>query len=50
MSTDRKAGLQLHRLCTPDGRMWSRRFSYWPSRSRPPVFYFWLERLSCFHR
>ena len=50
MSTDREAVLQLHRLCIPNGHIWSRRSSYWLSRSRPPVFYFWLEHLSCFHR
>ena len=31
---DREANLQLHRLCAPNGRIWSRRSFYWPSRSR----------------
>ena len=42
---DREAGVELHRLCAPNGRIWSRRSFYWPSRSRLPAFYFWLEHL-----
>jgi hypothetical protein len=33
-----------------ESRMWSRRSSYWSLRSPLPVFYFWREHLSCFHR
>ena len=44
---DREAGLQLHRLDTSNGRIWFRRFLYWPSWSRLSAFYFWFEHLSC---